>query len=83
MVVQAGGVYYRGVISIIQIAPNKAVLVMPDAQVTVPIFCPIQAIGSVGFPESRPDEAGAADTGNAEADAKKQPARPAQKKQKR
>jgi hypothetical protein len=46
MTVEVDGVFYNNVISITQVAPNKATLVMPNKSVTVPIFIPIQIIGS-------------------------------------
>ena len=47
MTVEADGVFYTNVISITQVAPNKAVLVTQDQSVVIPIFCPIQIIGSM------------------------------------
>ena len=83
MVVEAGGVYYRDVISITQIAPNKAILVMPDASVVVPVFSPIQVIGNMEFPEPFQGGGGSVKNNDTAADEKKQPAKPAKKKKKR
>lgn len=57
MTVEAEGIYYHNVVSITQISPNKAVLVMCDGaggekaekegrnSAVIPIFAPIQVIG--------------------------------------
>ena len=50
MTVEVDGVFYTDVLSITQVAPNKAALLMPDQSVIVPIFCPIQIIGGMGSP---------------------------------
>lgn len=47
MTVEADGVFYRDVISITQVAANKAVLAMPGKTVEVPIFSPIRIIGGI------------------------------------
>jgi len=68
MIVEVGGVFYKNVISITEVAPNKATLVMSvadtgvsaDAQsntsrnksLTVPIYCPIQIIGTADETET-------------------------------